>query len=121
MRYGIKEAYLFQYFGQFLALGSRQKSHRTDRVPLRTTKHEFDLRYGNYTKPTGESGDFRKPQIKVLTTLFATMLIVCGKVNFTNLSRYSSLSEKTYRRQFNKPFNFGKLNAEVIKAAIPPS
>ncbi|OWY63595.1 nitric-oxide reductase large subunit, partial [cyanobacterium TDX16] len=25
-----------QYFGQFLALGSRQKSHRTDRVPLRT-------------------------------------------------------------------------------------
>ena len=49
------------------------------------------------------------------------MLIVCGKVNFTNLSRYSSLSEKTYRRQFNKPFNFGKLNAEVIKAAIPPS
>lgn len=49
------------------------------------------------------------------------MLIVCGKVNFTNLSRYSSLSEKTYRRQFNKPFDFGKLNTEVIKAAIPPN
>ncbi|OWY63608.1 hypothetical protein B7486_52135, partial [cyanobacterium TDX16] len=29
-------SYLNQYFGQFLALGSRQKSHRTDRVPLRT-------------------------------------------------------------------------------------
>ncbi|WP_073074337.1 transposase [Phormidesmis priestleyi] len=33
-------------------------------------------------------------------TLFSTILIVCGKVNFTNLSRYSELNEKTYRRQF---------------------
>jgi hypothetical protein len=56
-----------------------------------------------------------------LTTLFATMLIVCGKVNFTNLSRYSSLSEKTYRRQFNKPFDFGKFNREVIKVGIAPN
>lgn len=49
------------------------------------------------------------------------MLIVCGKVNFTNLSRYSRLSEKTYRRQFQKPLDFSKLNGEVIKAAIPQS
>lgn len=34
-------------------------------------------------------GIFRKPQMKALTTLFATILIACGKVNFTNLSRYS--------------------------------
>lgn len=46
---------------------------------------------------------------------------MCGKVNFTNLSRYSSLSEKTYRRQFNKQFDVGKFNSEVIQAAIPQS
>jgi hypothetical protein len=51
-----------------------------------------------------------------LTTLFATILIACGKVNFTNLSRYSSLSEKTYRRKFEKPFDFMKFNAQIIRA-----
>jgi hypothetical protein len=30
-------------------------------------------------------GIFRKPQIKALTTLFATILIACGKVNNTQL------------------------------------
>lgn len=54
-----------------------------------------------------------------MTTLFATMLIVCGKVNFTNLSRYSNLSEKTYRRQYEKRFDFAKFNAAVMEAAIP--
>lgn len=54
-----------------------------------------------------------------MTTLFATILVVCGKVNFTNLSRYSSLSEKTYRRQYQKRFDFAAFNAAVIEAAIP--
>ena len=48
------------------------------------------------------------------------MLIVCGKVNFTNLSRYSELNEKTYRRQFSEEFDFGRLNAELIQAAVEP-
>ncbi|MBW4443382.1 MAG: hypothetical protein KME10_19540 [Plectolyngbya sp. WJT66-NPBG17] len=38
-------------------------------------------------------------------SLFATMLVVCGKVNFTNLSRYSDLSERTYRRQYKQEGN----------------
>jgi hypothetical protein len=64
-------------------------------------------------------GIFHKPQIKALTTLFATILIACGKVNFTNLSRYSERTERTYRRQFKKQFDFAQFNAEVIKAATP--
>ncbi|KAM3099889.1 transposase [Phormidesmis sp. 146-12] len=63
-------------------------------------------------------GGLSKPQIKGLTTLFATVLIVCGKVNFTNLSRYSSLSEKTYRRRFQQSFPFTRFNLEVIRAAM---
>lgn len=41
-----------------------------------------------------------------------------GKVNFTNLSRYSKWSEKTCRRQYSRSFNFMALNAELIQEAI---
>jgi hypothetical protein len=44
-----------------------------------------------------------------------------GKVNFSNLSRYSEWSEKTYRRQYSQGFDFTTLNAQLIKAAIPAS
>lgn len=46
------------------------------------------------------------------------MLIVCGKVNFTNMSRYSELNEKTYRRQFQKTVDFAQLNRAVMGQAI---
>lgn len=59
-----------------------------------------------------------KPQQKFLLTLFSTIFIVCGKVNFTNLSRYSQISERTYRRQFERSFNFIKGNASLIGQAI---
>jgi hypothetical protein len=54
-----------------------------------------------------------------LVTLFSTMLVVCGKVNFTNLSRYSQLNEKTYRRQFHKGLDFAPVNRELITDAMP--
>jgi hypothetical protein len=41
-----------------------------------------------------------------------------GKVNFTNLSRYSELSERTYRRQYEQPFGFMGVNRCLIEAAI---
>jgi hypothetical protein len=44
---------------------------------------------------------------------------MCGNVNFTNMSRYSKFSEKTYRRQYSQEFCFIGLNAELIEAAIP--
>ncbi|MEM9150942.1 MAG: transposase, partial [Cyanobacteria bacterium P01_F01_bin.3] len=54
-------------------------------------------------------------------TLFATIYVVCGKVNFTNLSRYSDLSERTYRRHFEQAYGFMGLNRETIGLAIAPS
>ena len=44
--------------------------------------------------------------------------MVCGNVNFTNLSRYSDLSERTYRRHFEQPYAFMGLNRETIELAI---
>ncbi|MEH2391792.1 MAG: hypothetical protein V7K21_08955 [Nostoc sp.] len=41
-----------------------------------------------------------------------------GKVNFTHLSRYSQILEKTYRRQFSQGFEFVELNRRVIEQAM---
>ena len=61
-----------------------------------------------------------QPQKKFLITLFSTILLVYGKVNFTNLSRYSCLSEKTYRRHFLKSFNFPQFNQYFLEKALNP-
>jgi hypothetical protein len=45
---------------------------------------------------------------------------MCGKVNFMNMSRYSDLSERTYRRQYLESFDDIGLNALTIGEAIPP-
>ncbi len=41
-----------------------------------------------------------------------------GRANFTNLSRYSDLCEKTYRRQYQRSFNFIKFNSLLIEQGI---
>jgi hypothetical protein len=42
---------------------------------------------------------------------------MCGKVNFTNLSRYSDLNERTYRRQYQQDVQFAELNRALITQA----
>ncbi len=73
------------------------------------------------TEPTGNSGRFCKPQTKFLVTLFSTILIAVGKVNFTNLSRYSTLNERTYRRQFEQEVEFARLNRGLVEQFIDPT
>lgn len=46
---------------------------------------------------------------------------MCGKVNFTNLSRYSHLSERTYRRHFEHPYEFIRFNQCLIEEVIVPT
>ena len=61
-----------------------------------------------------------QPQKKFLITLFSTILLAYGKVNFTNLSRYSCLSENNYRRHFIKTFNFPQFNQYFLEKALNP-
>jgi len=61
-----------------------------------------------------------KPQKKFLVTLFLTIFLLRGKVNFRNLSRYSQLSEKTYSRQFRQSFDFVTFNHYLIEETVPP-
>ena len=60
-----------------------------------------------------------KPQKKFLVTLFLTILLMRGKVNFRNMSRYSDLNEKTYSRQFRKTFDFADFNKQLIEETVP--
>jgi hypothetical protein len=53
--------------------------------------------------------------------LFSTILIAVGKVNFTNLSRYSVLNERTYRRQFEREVDFVQLNRALVEQCIDPT
>ncbi len=53
--------------------------------------------------------------------LFPTILLVCGKANFTNLSHYRDWSDRTYRRQYSQPFNFVQFNQGLIEEAIAPT
>jgi len=46
-----------------------------------------------------------------------TILTLWGKVNYTNLSRYSHLSERTYRRHFNQGLPLESLNQHLIAQA----
>ncbi len=55
-----------------------------------------------------------KPQKKFLLTLFTTILVTRGKINFRNMSRYSELCEHTYSRNFAKPFDFIGFNRQMI-------
>jgi Transposase DDE domain. len=48
-------------------------------------------------------------------------LLIKGRVNYLNLSRYSKLSERTYRRQFHKGFHFVQFNKGAIEKVIPIS
>jgi hypothetical protein len=59
-----------------------------------------------------------KPQKKFLVTLFLTILLMRGKVNFRNMSRYSDLNEKTYSRQYRKPFDFANFRDGSLDCAI---
>jgi len=60
-----------------------------------------------------------QPQKKFLVILFLTVLLMRGKVNFRNLSRYSDLSEKTYSRQFRYTFDFADFNERLIEETVP--
>ncbi len=64
-------------------------------------------------------GIVSKPNWTALTVLLTTILTLCGKVNFMNLSRYSGRNEKTFRRQYAKPLNFPAFNRAFVEIEIP--
>src|SRR5919205_693736 len=61
-----------------------------------------------------------QPQRKFLATLFVTILVLRGRVNFRNLSRYCDYSERTIARQFRKPFDWPDFHQRVLLTGLDP-
>jgi hypothetical protein len=61
-----------------------------------------------------------QPQRKFLATLFVTILVLRGRVNFRNLSRYCDYSERTIARQFRAPFDWPDFHQYVLMTARDP-
>ena len=55
-----------------------------------------------------------KAQTKFMMVLFSSLLVVRGKVNFVNLSRYSGFCERSLRRWYSRPFNFEAFNRHCL-------
>lgn len=56
-----------------------------------------------------------KWQRRFLTILFTAIFAMRGRVNFTNLARYSTLHEHTFRRHFEKHFDWPSFNLMLIE------
>jgi len=61
-----------------------------------------------------------QPPRKCLATLFVTILVLCGRVTFRNLSRSCDYSERTIARQFRAPFDWPALHQRVLMTALDP-
>ena len=61
-----------------------------------------------------------QPQRKFLATLFVTILVLRGRVNFRNLSRYCDYAERTIARQFREPFDWPDFHQRVLRMALDP-
>jgi hypothetical protein len=61
-----------------------------------------------------------QPQRKFLATLFVTILVLRGRVNFRNLSRSCDYSERTIARQFREPFDWPDFHQRVLMTALDP-
>src|SRR5215510_3272149 len=61
-----------------------------------------------------------QPQQKFLATLFVTILVLRGRVNFRHLSRYCAYSERTIARQFRAPFDWPDFHERVLTVALDP-
>src|SRR5258705_4295197 len=60
------------------------------------------------------------PQRKFLATLFVTILVLRGRVNFRNLSRSCDYAERTIARQFREPFDWPDFHQRVLMTALDP-
>src|SRR3954469_4417881 len=59
-----------------------------------------------------------QPQRKFLATVFVTILVLRGRVNFRNLGRYCDYSERTIARQFREPFDWPDFHQRVLMTAL---
>jgi len=60
-------------------------------------------------------------QRQFLRELMETLFAMRGRVNFTNLARYSAFSEQTFRRHFRKAFDWVAFNLVIFRLRRHPA
>lgn len=60
-----------------------------------------------------------KWQQRFITVLFATVFALRGRLTFANMARFSPLHEQTFRRNFQKGFDWIAFNLAVV-SLVPP-
>ena len=61
----------------------------------------------------------KKPQRVFIAYLFSVLMVFQGKATFKNMSRYSSMSEKRFRRWYGRDFDFTEFNMKLLSQTIP--
>ena len=69
----------------------------------------------------GAMSTVKKPQKTFITLLLFTLIVVQGKANFRNMSRYSLMSEKRFSRWYRCAFDFFKLNCLMLSNVVSTS
>lgn len=60
-----------------------------------------------------------KPQKTFIASLFFTLVVVQGKANFRNMSRYCDMSEKRFSRWYHRTFDFQQFNERLVFGELP--
>ncbi len=60
-----------------------------------------------------------QPQKTFMALLFSTLIVVQGKANFRNMSRYCEMSEKRFSRWYCRTFDFQQFNERLVFAELP--
>lgn len=61
----------------------------------------------------------KTPQRVFMLSFLAALFVFQGKANFTNLSRYSQLNEKRFRRWSCRDFSYAEFNQKLIASQLP--
>jgi len=64
--------------------------------------------------------DVFSPQRKFISALLTTVMLMRGNVSFRNMSRYSTLCEKTFSRQFGNPSDSAVFNMIGTEMYVTP-
>lgn len=77
-------------------------------------KHIFAKMRAIHNSPVGAW------QRQFVLELFRVLFAMRGRVNFTNMARYSSYIEQTFRRQFQKAFDWVAFNLAILRLRSHP-
>ncbi|RLV57653.1 IS4 family transposase, partial [Parashewanella curva] len=66
-----------------------------------------------------QMSSFKKPQKSFIALLLSMLIIVQGKANFRNMSRYCNSSEKRFNRWYHRFFDFLGFNEILIFQQLP--